>query len=122
MPRLHPPFIFLISLALSSPTVVAQNSSHNADREIRKLEALGVEELSAQDLTDAYVACIASNSNNPEVGIKPKMSLGDLRRACQDERKNLALKLSQKSIDEMDRIFVERFNEVATRADAASGQ
>ncbi len=113
-------FASLLFLPLPLHMALAQEAvSPHADRETRKLQPRGVEELSAQDLTDIYVGCLSSSIEPPARGGEARMSLGDLRRLCQGERQNLALRFSQQAINELDGLFVSRFNEVA-RGDGAT--
>ena len=117
--RLHPGIPLLLLLSLTANGALSQDRiSPHADRETRKLEPIGVETLPAQVWVGAYTACLSASIATPEPGQKvSRMELGDLRRICTSERKNLSAKLPQRALDEIDGMIVSRLNEAAARSE-----
>lgn len=110
--------LFLLSLA-SNGALSEDSMSRYADRETRKLEPIGVEELPPQALVDVYVACLSSSVAPPEAGLEARLNTRELHHACGAERKNLSLKLPQDAVNQIDTVFVARFNELAAGGEEA---
>lgn len=116
--RRYPGLPVLLLLSFTATGVFSQDRiSPHADRETRKLEPIGVEALPAQVWVDAYTACLASSLVVSESGRVAPTSIERLRRTCAAERENLAAKLPQRALDEIDGVIVSRINEIAARSE-----
>jgi len=105
--------VFQIAFSASAATI----DERNAQREIRKLEPLPKEQLSSQSLVDIYTACIRLALAQTEKNRTKTFTRESLQQSCQEERQNLAKKITPDSVNGLDNFFVTTFNEAARKAE-----
>lgn len=99
-------------LGLSDSALGGENDSN---RQATKLQPRTSEMLTPQELVEIYTRCISSSYGDPDTRPKNTISTGDLRLNCQEERKMLSASFSQPAINQIDSIYVSKYNEAINR-------
>lgn len=96
--------VFAITTAVAAQSTLAENKEK--DWQGKRLQPIPLEELSDQNLMEIYVACLRSLDFKEKNNGKTVLTVGDINSACEDERKNLRVRISQQNINGLDELFI----------------